>query len=49
MPQSEPNGLFSPEAAEGTWILMKNPNKDEVKPVYFEERIIVSVFELSTE
>lgn len=43
IPQADPNGLFSPEAAEGTWVMCKTPNSD-VKPVYVEPRIIVSPF-----
>jgi hypothetical protein len=46
LPQADPNGLFSPAAAEGTWILMKNPNGTDVKPVYVEPRIVVSPFKL---
>jgi hypothetical protein len=46
VPQAEPNGLFSPDAAEGTWILMKDPNGKDTKPVYVEPRIIVSPFKL---
>lgn len=49
MPQADPNGLFSPASAEGTWILMKNPNGRDVKPVYVEPRIIVSPFKLNVE
>ena len=44
--QADPNGLFSPAAAEGTWILLKNPNGKDVKPVYVEPRVIVSPFRL---
>ncbi len=46
-PQPEPNGLFMPSTAEGTWILMVTP-KGDLKPVYFEPRIVVSPFELQT-
>ena len=46
LPQADPNGLFSPASAEGTWVLLKNPNGSEVKPVYIEPRIIVSPFKL---
>ena len=46
MPQADPNGLFSPAAAEGTWILMKDPNSTRVLPVYVEPRIVVSPFRL---
>jgi hypothetical protein len=49
MPQADPNGLFSPASAEGTWILMKDPNGKDVKPVYVEPRIIVSPFKLKVD
>lgn len=47
LPQADPNGLFSPAAAEGTWVMCKDPRGDAVKPVYLEPRIIVSPFKLS--
>ena len=46
MAQADPNGLFSPAAAEGTWVLMKDPGSSKVLPVYLEPRIIVSPFPL---
>ena len=47
MPQADPNGLFSPSAAEGTWVLCKDPNgKAGTQPVYIEPRIVVSPFKL---
>jgi hypothetical protein len=47
LPQADPNGLYSPASAEGTWVLLVNPaNSKEVKPVYVEQRIIVSQFPL---
>lgn len=49
LPQADPNGLFSPSSAEGTWVMMKDPNGKTVKPVYIEPRIIVSPFRLSME
>ena len=37
--QADPNGLFSPADAEGTWILMQNPqNPKDVEPVYMPFR-----------
>jgi hypothetical protein len=48
LPQADPNGLFSPSSAEGTWVMCKNPDGNDVKPVYVEPRIIVSPFKLST-
>jgi hypothetical protein len=47
LPQADPNGLYSPGAAEGTWVLMKDPKGKEVKPVYVEARLIVSPFRLN--
>lgn len=46
LPQADPNGLFSPEAAEGTWILMKDPHGDKTVPIYIEPRVVVSPFKL---
>lgn len=46
LPQADPNGLFSPASAEGTWVLLKDPRGKDVKPVYIEPRIVVSPFPL---
>lgn len=46
LPQADPNGLFSPASAEGTWVLLKDPNGPDVKPVYVEPRIVVTPFKL---
>jgi hypothetical protein len=46
VPQADPNGLFSPSSAEGTWVMCKDPKGDKVRPVYIEPRVIVSPFEL---
>jgi hypothetical protein len=46
LPQADPNGLFSPASAEGTWVLMKDPNGPDTKPIYIEPRIVVSPFKL---
>lgn len=46
LPQADPNGLFGPSSAEGTWVLLKDPHGKEVKPVLIEPRIIVSPFKL---
>lgn len=45
--QADPNGLYSPDSAEGTWVLLKDPNSGDVKPVYVEPRIVVSPFKLN--
>ncbi len=46
LPQADPNGLFSPASAEGTWVICKDPNGKDTRPVYIEPRIIVSQFKL---
>ena len=46
LPQVDPNGLFSPASAEGTWVLCKDPNGKSVQPIYVEPRVIVSPFRL---
>lgn len=48
LPQAEPNGLFSPASAEGTWVIFAGPNGEEAAPVLIEPRIIVSPFPLNT-
>ena len=47
LPQADPNGLFSPASADGTWVLCKVPGKNDVQPVYMEPRIVVSPFPLA--
>ena len=44
LPQADPNGLFSPSSAAGTWVLMKDPNGDKTLPVYIEPNIVVLPF-----
>lgn len=46
IPQAEPNGLFMPAAAEGTWLMLKAPGEEKVQPVYVEPRVLVSPFRL---
>jgi hypothetical protein len=47
LPQPEPNGLFMPPTAEGTWVICAAPKGDPV-PVYVEPRVIVSPFKLNS-
>ena len=42
IPQADPNGLFSPASAEGTWIMCVPKGKTTPVPVYSEPRVIVS-------
>jgi hypothetical protein len=47
LPQADPNGLFSPASAEGTWVNCANPSGEtKTRPVYIEPRIVVSPFKL---
>jgi hypothetical protein len=49
IPQADPNGLFSPAAAEGTWIMMLDKKAGKALPQYFEPRVIVSTFRYPTD
>jgi hypothetical protein len=50
LPQAEPNGLYMPSTAEGTWITCVDPSGNgEVQPLYVEPRVIVSPFKLRAE
>lgn len=49
MPQPEPNGLYMPNTADGTWVLCLNPDNKDVQPVYVEPRVIVSPFPLTVQ
>jgi hypothetical protein len=47
LPQADPNGLYSPSSAEGTWVMCSEPNgSGKTRPVYVEPRVIVSPFKL---
>lgn len=46
LPQADPNGLYSPASADGTWVLCLDPVSKSVSPVYIEPRIVVSPFPL---
>ena len=43
LPQADPNGLFSPASAEGTWVLCKVPGSDKIEPQYIELEITETV------
>lgn len=45
LPQADPNGLYSPSSAEGTWVTCLGPDK-QTHPVYVEPRVVVSPFKL---
>lgn len=47
LPQADPNGLFSPSSADGTWVMCKDPNGSRVQPVFVEPKVVVSPFKLA--
>jgi hypothetical protein len=46
LPQADPNGLFSPTSAEGTWIMIYDPAAKEALPQYIESRISVFTYKI---
>jgi len=36
---ADPNGLFKPASADGTWILMANPVTKTLEPQYIEDKV----------
>ena len=46
LPQADPNGLYSPASAEGTWVFCIDPKSQKPTPFYVEPRVIVSTFPL---
>jgi len=46
LPQADPNGLYSPASADGTWVMCLNPVDQQLAPVYVEPHIVVSPFPL---
>jgi hypothetical protein len=43
---ADPNGLYAPASADGTWVQCINPQTKKVQPVYIEPRVVVSPFAL---
>jgi len=46
LPQAEPNGLFTPTSADGTWVVCKDPESDKVGVVYAEPKLVTFPFKL---
>jgi hypothetical protein len=40
LPQADPNGLFSPASAAGTWILILDHKSKEARPAYIEPNVV---------
>ena len=43
---ADPNGLYTPSSADGTWVLCLNPKTKKVDPQYVEPRVIVMTYPL---
>lgn len=46
LPQADPNGLFMPSSAEGTWIMLIDPKTNTPHPVYCEPKVLITPFPL---
>jgi len=46
IPQTDPNGLFSPASADGTWVMCLNPKTKKAEPQFIEPRVITTTFDL---
>lgn len=46
LPQADPDGLFKPASADGTWLLMIDPATNEPHPVFCEPKVLVTPFKL---
>lgn len=44
--QPEPNGLYMPGSADGTWVLCLHPDGKTLAPTYVEPRVVVYLFEM---
>ena len=47
LPQAEPNGLFMPPTADGTWVMCAGKN-GSIDPLYVEPHVIVSPHKLKS-
>jgi hypothetical protein len=44
LPQADPNGLYSPASADGTWIMCVNPKTKKAEPQYIEPRVLIMTY-----
>ena len=52
LPQAEPNGIFPPSTAEGSWVICINPDPKatpKIGPMYVEDRVQTSLWSLHAE
>ena len=48
VPQADPNGLYSPDAADASWVMCVDPNSKthEAKAVYVEPKLTTTPFKM---
>ncbi|HWQ60538.1 MAG TPA: hypothetical protein VN420_05355 [Candidatus Fimivivens sp.] len=46
IPQADPNGLFKPASADGTWVMMLDPVNKKALPQYIEPKIATFTYKL---
>ena len=46
LPQADPDGLFKPGSADGTWLLLIDSATGEPHPVFCEPKVLVTPFKL---
>jgi len=46
LPQADPNGLFSPSSASGTWVMCNDAATKKARVVYVEPNVLTSPFKL---
>lgn len=44
--QADPDGLFKPGSADGTWLMLIDPATNEPHPVFCEPKVLVTPFKL---
>ncbi len=49
LPQPDPNGIYKPSDAKGTWVMLIDPKSKEAKPTLIEPDVMTSQFKLRKE
>lgn len=49
LPQPDPNGIYKPNDAKGTWVMLIDPKTKEAKPTLMETDVVTSQFKLRKE
>lgn len=49
LPQPDPNGIYKPDDAKGTWVMLIDSKTKEAKPTLMEPDVITSQFKLRKE